>query len=176
MMMMMKVSLMRWLQEFSHCERCLWCGFIVASISEELFQNSFHQGGEFGSLGATANPEKKKPKHEKGKRKQVGKDVLFVFAWSKDSNLGKVGQEYGVRVIRLYKEDIDLADPQSIEQLVSQVSALKGCFIHSSIECKPWSQWPMAALESSKASSLDGANSWRTGRQRCNSWTVHYGS
>ena len=108
---------------------------------QELFQESFGQGGEVGCLGATANPKKEKPKHGKGKHKEVGKDVVFEFACSKESNLGKVGQECGVRVIRLCKEDIDLEDAQSIEQLISQVSALKGCSIHCSIECKPRSQW-----------------------------------
>jgi len=92
-------------------------------------------------LGATANPEKKKPRHNKGKRNLLGKNVLFEFACSKDSNLGKVGQECRIKVIRLCKEDINLEDPQSIDQLASQVSALKGCSIHCSIECKPWSQW-----------------------------------
>ena len=39
------------------------------------------------------------------------------------------------------KEDIDLEDPESIEQLIQQVKALLGCSIHCSVECKPWSQW-----------------------------------
>ena len=34
---------------------------------QEMFQESFDQGGQFGCLGATASPEKKKPKHSKGK-------------------------------------------------------------------------------------------------------------
>ena len=107
----------------------------------EMLQEAFDQGGVSSCFGATATPEVKKPNHGKGKRKLVGKDVLFEFACSKDSNLGKVGQECGVKIIRLCKEDIDLADPQSIDQLISQVSALPGCSIHCSIECKPWSQW-----------------------------------
>ena len=107
----------------------------------EIFPESSNQGGGISCLGATANPEKKFPKHGKGKHKLVGKDVLFEFACAKDSNLGKVGQEYGIKVIRLCKEDIDLEDPQSIDQLASQVDALKGCSIHCSIECRPWSQW-----------------------------------
>ena len=108
---------------------------------QEMFQEAFNQGGVTSCFGATANPEEKFPKHGKGKHKLVGKDVLFEFACAKDSNLGKVGQEYGIKVIRLCKEDIDLEDPQSIDQLASQVDALKGCSIHCSIECRPWSQW-----------------------------------
>ena len=106
-----------------------------------MFQESFNQGGVISCFGAAANPDVKFPKHGKGKHKLIGKDVLFEFACAKDSNLGKVGQEYGIKVIRLCKEDIDLEDPQSIDQLASQVDALKGCSIHCSIECRPWSQW-----------------------------------
>ena len=39
------------------------------------------------------------------------------------------------------KEEIDLEDPESIEQLIQQVKVLPGCFIHCPIEFKPWSQW-----------------------------------
>ena len=108
---------------------------------QSMFQGSFDQGGQIGCLGATSTPEKRAPKHGKGKHNRVAKDVLFEFACAKDSNLGKVGQECGVRVIRLCKEDINLEDPYSIEQLIAQVGALEGCSIHCSIECKPWSQW-----------------------------------
>ena len=103
-----------------------------------MFQGSFDQ---VGCLGATSTPEKRAPKHGRGKRNPVGGDVLTEFACAKDSNPGKVGQENGVRVIRLCKEDINLEDLHSIEQLIAQVRALEGCSIHCSIECKPWSQW-----------------------------------
>ena len=81
---------------------------------QELFQESFSQGGQFGCLGATATPEKKSPKHSKGKHNRVGKDVLFEFACAKDSNLGKVGPEHGVKVVGLCKEDIDLENPHRL--------------------------------------------------------------
>ena len=122
---------------------------------QEMFQEAFNQGGVTSCFGATANPEEKFPKHGKGKHKLVGKDILFEFACAKDSTLGKVGQEYGIKVIRLCKEDIDLEDPQSIDQLASQVDALKGCSIHCSIECRPWSQWQH--LNQGKASSVEGS-------------------
>ena len=80
-------------------------------------------------------------KHGRGKHSHIGKDVLFEFACAEDSNLGKVRHDNGLRVIRLCKEDINLEDPHSIEQLIAQVTALKGCSIHGSIECRPWSQW-----------------------------------
>ena len=46
-----------------------------------------------------------------------------------------------MKVIRLCKEDIDLENLHSIEQLIAQVGALAGRSIHCSVECKPWSQW-----------------------------------
>ena len=66
-----------------------------------MFQGSFDQGGRKGCFGATSIPEKKVPKPSKGKHSGVGKDALFECACAKDLNLGKVGQENGVRVIRL---------------------------------------------------------------------------
>ena len=117
----------------------------AASLPQEdvqsMFQGSFDQGGQTGCLGAAAAPEKKPPKHGKGKHNCPGKDVLFECACAKDSNLGKVGHENGLGVIRLCTEDINLEDPHSIEQLIAQVDALKGCSLHGSIECRPWSQW-----------------------------------
>ena len=112
---------------------------------QPMFQDVFDQGGLTGCVSAASSPvmssEKKQSKHGKGKHKSVGKDILFEFACAKDSNLGKVGKENGVKVIRLCKEDIDLEDPGSISQLAQQVKAVPGCSIHCSIECKPWSQW-----------------------------------
>ena len=108
---------------------------------KSCFRNLLIRGGQIGCLGATSTPEKKNPKHGKGKHNRVGKDVLFEFACAKDSNLGKVEQGSGVRVIQLCKEDTNLEDPHSIEQIIAQVGALEGCSIHCSIECKPWSRW-----------------------------------
>ena len=97
-------------------------------------------------LGATATSfeveaQAKKPKPNKNKQKLPGSNVLFEFACDKKSNLGTVGSEHGIKVFHLCKEDIDLEDPESIEQLIHQVKALPGCSIHCPIECKPWSQW-----------------------------------
>ena len=117
----------------------------AASLPQEevqsMFQGSFDKRGQIGCLGAAAAPEKRAPKHGRGKHSRIGKDVLFEFACAKDSNLGKVGHENGLRVIRLCKEDINLEDPRSIEQLIAQVGALEECSVHGSIECRPWSQW-----------------------------------
>ena len=113
---------------------------------QEIFQDVFNQGGQFSVHGATASPsevdsQSKKPKPNKNRHNLPGSNVLFEFACDKHSNLGTVGSEHGVKVYRLCKEDIDLEDPESIDQLIQQVKALPGCSIHCSIECKPWSQW-----------------------------------
>ena len=71
----------------------------------------------------------------------TGGSVLFEFACDKDSNLGTIGPEHRVRVIRLCKEDIDPECPESIEQLIEQVRGLPGCSIYCPIECTPWLQW-----------------------------------
>ena len=67
--------------------------------------------------------------------------MLFEFCCDENSNLGKVGDELGVQVVRLCKEAIDLSDDQAVNQLCEQVKALPGCSIHGSIECRPWSTW-----------------------------------
>ena len=112
---------------------------------QAMFQDVLDQGGKFGSVSAASSlvtgSDQKHVKLGKGKHKSLGKDILFEFACAKDSNLGKVGEENGVRVIRLCKEDIDLEDPESISQLAQQIRAVPGCSIHCAIECKPWSQW-----------------------------------
>eukprot|EP00435_Cladocopium_sp_Y103_P003058 s2032_g1.t1 len=103
---------------------------------QEMFQGCFAAAATIEFSQAV-----KEPKGNQEKHKLVGNDVLFEFACDKDSNLGSVGAEHGVKVICLCKEDIDLECPESIEQLIAQVKGLPGCSIHCSIECKPWSQW-----------------------------------
>ena len=98
---------------------------------QEMFQDALSQGGQIRMFAAAAtssetDAQAKKPKPNKNKHKLPGSNVLFEFACDKISNLGTVGSEHGVKVYRLWKEDIDLEGPESIEQLFHQVKALPG--------------------------------------------------
>ena len=104
---------------------------------QDVFGVVLSQAERVGCPGATAKP------FEATKRRHVssGGHVLFEFCCDEDSNLGKVGDEHGVQVVRLRREAIDLSDDRAINQLCEQVKALPGCSIHGSIECRPWSTW-----------------------------------
>ena len=157
----------------SYCKYCLRCSYSVASGScSGVVSGIFWPGGQFGCLGATATPENKNPKHGKGKQNRVGKDVLFEFACAKDSNLGKVGPEHGVKVIRLCKEDIDL------ENLHYRAADRSGwCFgrvLHPLFR-RMQAMVPMATFESGKVSKADNTNSSGTSRERSISCTIYSG-
>ena len=120
------------------------CSFLSRECVQAIFNESLNQGGVTGSLGATAHPQDdtiKDARQLKGRHSLKGSRVLFEFACDKDSNLGNVGAEHGLQVIRLCKEHVNLEDPASIEQLIDQAKALPGCSMHCSIECRLWSQW-----------------------------------
>ena len=119
-------------------------------------------------MDATSTPEKRIPKHGKGKHNHVGKDILFEFACAKDSNLGEVGHKNGVRVIRLCKEDINLEDPHSIEQLIAQVGAPKGCSIHGFHRMQAMES--MATLKPDEVSQAGGKDQSRTRRKALHWW------
>ena len=148
----------------------------VASLPQEdvksMFQGSFDQGGQTGCLGAAAAPEKKPPKHGKGKHSRT---PVRMFCSSllapRIPTLAKLDMRSGLRVIRLCKEDINLEDPHSIEQLIAQVGALEGCSIHGSIECRPWSQWQH--LNRAKYPRLAAKIRSRTSRKCCLGRTIY---
>ena len=104
---------------------------------QDVFGVVLSQSERSSCLGATAMSSEA----TKGRHASSGGRVLFEFCCDEESNLGKVGEEVGVQVIRLCKESIDLSDDQAIDQLCEQVKALPGCSLHRSIECRPWSAW-----------------------------------
>ena len=94
---------------------CDAASFLPQEHVQEMFQDAFNQGGQSSVRGAAATSSKadeqaKKSKPSKNRHKLPGSNVLFEFACDKNSNLGTVGSEHGVKVYRLCKEDIDLED------------------------------------------------------------------
>ena len=87
------------------------------------------RGGQSSVLGAAATSSKadeqaKKSKPSKNRHKLPRGNVLFEFACDKNSNLETVVSEHGFKVYRLCKEEIDLEDPESIEQLLDVVFSI----------------------------------------------------
>ena len=70
-----------------------------------------------------------------------GRNTLFEYACSPESNLSQFAKEIGVKAIRLSLDAIDLSDPQHVEQLHGQVSELKGTDIWISLPCTFHCQW-----------------------------------
>ena len=90
---------------------------------QEIMNSVFSPSKQISCLGAAA----KVHENTKGRHLLSGSNVLFEFCCDNDSNLGKVGEEEGVRVVRLSREMIYLSDDQAIQQLCEQVDALPGC-------------------------------------------------
>ena len=66
---------------------------------------------------------------------QKGENVLFEFACSNDSVLGKVAESINVDCIRLSRDVLDLTDPEHLSQALGQVDALPGSDTWVSIVC-----------------------------------------
>ncbi len=80
---------------------------------QEIMNSVFSPSKQISCLGAAA----KVHENTKGRHLLSGSNVLFEFCCDNDSNLGKVGEEEGVRVVRLSREMIYLSDDQAIQQL-----------------------------------------------------------
>ena len=95
------------------------CSFLFQEDGQELIDQSLSQGGMIGSHGATAQPQDgttKGARQLNGRHSLKGSNLLFEFSCDKDSNLGTVGAELGVHVIRSCKEHINLENPGCIGQ------------------------------------------------------------
>ena len=68
-----------------------------------------------------------------------GIGVLYEYACSADSLIGEMLPQYGVKVVRLNKEAIDLSNLHHILQLVEQLKTQHGADIWMSLPCDPWS-------------------------------------
>ena len=65
----------------------------------------------------------------------------LVEAWcAEDSELGKVGEKRGRRVIRYTAAD-DLSDPGTIRNALNDIRTRRAVHLHGSIPCTPWTSW-----------------------------------
>ena len=60
--------------------------------------------------------------------------------------MGEVGRTMGVKVVRLYKEAFDLANPTIIDHIVEYVRANPGISIWGSLPCTVWCTWQRMSL------------------------------
>ena len=79
-------------------------------------------------------------------RKGPGSKTLIEFCCDADSNMGKVGAELGVEVVRLYKEALDLTNPFIVAQVADFIRANPGVSIWGSLPCTAWSSWQHMAI------------------------------
>ena len=68
-----------------------------------------------------------------------GKDVLFEYACSNDSIIGRVAQETNVKCVRLGKSTLDLCNQDHVIQAIDQADALPGSDAWVSIDCTHYS-------------------------------------
>ena len=75
----------------------------------------------------------------------------LVGAWcAEDSELGKVGELRGRRVIRYTAAD-DLSNPGTIKRALGDIRSRSGVHLHGSIPCTPWTACQMINLSLSNA-------------------------
>ena len=74
----------------------------------------------------------------------------LVEAWrAEDSELGKVGELCGRRVIRYTAAD-DLSNPTTLQRALRDIRSRKGTHLHGSIPCTPWTAWQRINLKKAK--------------------------
>ena len=79
----------------------------------------------------------------------------LVEAWcSAESELGRVGEKRGRRVIR-YTEADDLSNPDTVKRALRDIRARRGTHLHGSIPCTPWTAWQRVNLVKAKAETRD---------------------
>ena len=68
-----------------------------------------------------------------------GRNVLFEYACSDDSVIGRVAAENNVKCIRLGKSTLDLCNPDHVSQALEQADVLPGSDAWISIDCTQYS-------------------------------------
>ena len=65
--------------------------------------------------------------------------MLFEYACSDDSVIGKVAPKTGIQCIRLGRSTLDLCNPDHVSQAIGQADALPGANARISIDCTHYS-------------------------------------
>ena len=79
----------------------------------------------------------------------------LVEAWcAEDSELGRVGELRGRRVIRYTAAD-DLSNPDTIKRALSDIRTRSGVHLHGSIPCTPWTAWQRINLSQAAQETRD---------------------
>ena len=74
----------------------------------------------------------------------------LVEAWcAEDSELGRVGELRGRRVIRYTAAD-DLSKQSTVQIALREIRSRKGTHLHGSIPCTPWTAWQSINLKKAK--------------------------
>ena len=79
-------------------------------------------------------------------RNGVGKKTLIEFCCDANSNIGNIGKELGVEVVRLHKEALDLTNPFIIAQVTDFIKANPGVSIWGSLPCTSWCTWQYMSI------------------------------
>jgi hypothetical protein len=109
---------------------------VVADILCDTAENTV--AATSSAAAATANkPDKCDP---------ASAEVLFEYACSSDSMLGKVAESHGIFHVRLHEGMLNLTCPIAHEQLKSQIRANPKCKLWVSIPCTVWSNWQNMSL------------------------------
>ena len=112
------------------CARCVFHARdqVVAAVSPASTQQDFepNQSGE--------------------KHRQNSCDVIYEFACDKNSEMGNISRNFGVRHVRLHEDFIDLLNNDMCLQLDNQLNNEEKVGLWGSIPCTVWSMWQEMAV------------------------------
>ena len=70
-----------------------------------------------------------------------GHGMLIEYCTSDDSNVGKVGAQFGVHVVRCTEKTLNIEDPKTEKVLLDMAGNNPGVDLLGSLPCDPWTQW-----------------------------------
>ena len=67
--------------------------------------------------------------------------MLIEFCCDKNSTMGKVEEEMGLTICRMFQERFDMMNPAQVNQLLDFVRDYPGISLWGSIPCTAWCSW-----------------------------------